>query len=188
MNPTKIANELIGMLNADGGVLAFGVANDGTLQDLSSLDEKLSEYRNLYVDFIEPHGNIKLEEVVIAATRSSRTIQDIPTRIEAITGEELGEKAAMNSTNIGMLLRETTGVHMQQTSLSSGNMSIRIQGLDGRYTQILKDGMPLYGGFAGGRVGRFVPVLINMNPHFVFVVMLTVFSMFTLMFVFFGHN
>lgn len=67
VNPTKIANELIGMLNADGGVLAFGVANDGTLQDLSSLDEKLSEYRNLYVDFIEPHGNIKLEEVVIDA-------------------------------------------------------------------------------------------------------------------------
>jgi iron complex outermembrane receptor protein len=42
----------------------------------------------------------ELEEVVIAATRSSRTIQDIPTRIEAITGEELGEKAAMNSTNM----------------------------------------------------------------------------------------
>jgi ATP-dependent DNA helicase RecG len=25
ISPTKIANELIGMLNADGGVLAFGV-------------------------------------------------------------------------------------------------------------------------------------------------------------------
>lgn len=65
INPTKIANELIGMLNADGGVLAFGVSNDGTIQDLSSLEEKLSDYRNLYVDFIEPHGNIKLEEVTI---------------------------------------------------------------------------------------------------------------------------
>jgi len=64
-NPTKIANELIGMLNADGGVLAFGVANDGTIQNLSSLGDKLSDYRNLYVDFIEPHGNIKLEEVEI---------------------------------------------------------------------------------------------------------------------------
>jgi ATP-dependent DNA helicase RecG len=64
-NPTKIANELIGMLNADGGVLAFGVANDGTIQNLTSLGDKLSDYRNLYVDFIEPHGNIKLEEVEI---------------------------------------------------------------------------------------------------------------------------
>lgn len=101
----------------------------------------------------------ELEEVVIATTRASRTIQDIPTRIEAITGEELGEKAAMNSSNIGMLLSETTGVQIQQTSLSSGNMSIRIQGLDGRYTQILKDGFPLYGGFAGGLSIMQIPPL-----------------------------
>ncbi len=97
--------------------------------------------------------------MVISTTRSSRTIIDIPTRIEVITGEELGEKAAMNSSNIGMLLRETTGVQIQQTSLSSGNMSIRIQGLDGRYTQILKDGFPLYGGFAGGLSIMQIPPL-----------------------------
>lgn len=101
----------------------------------------------------------ELDEIVIAATRSSRTIEDIPTRVEAITGEELGEKAAMNSTNIGMLLSETSGVQMQQTSLSSGNKSIRIQGLDGRYTQILKDGFPLYGGFAGGLSIMQIPPL-----------------------------
>lgn len=65
INPTKIANELIGMLNADGGVLAFGVSNDGSIQNLKVLEEKLSDYRNLFVDYIEPHGNIKLEEVEI---------------------------------------------------------------------------------------------------------------------------
>jgi iron complex outermembrane receptor protein len=108
---------------------------------------------------IELEAGQELEEVVIATTRSSRSIQDIPTRIEAITAEELGEKAAMNSSNIGMLLRETTGVQMQQTSLSSGNMSIRIQGLDGRYTQIIKDGFPLYGGFAGGLSIMQIPPL-----------------------------
>ncbi len=101
----------------------------------------------------------ELEEVIIVTTRSSRSIQEIPTRIETITAEELGEKAAMNSSNIGMLLRETTGVQMQQTSLSSGNMNIRIQGLDGRYTQILKDGFPLYGGFAGGLSIMQIPPL-----------------------------
>ncbi|WP_163716821.1 TonB-dependent receptor [Mangrovibacterium lignilyticum] len=108
---------------------------------------------------VELEEGEEIEEVVIASTRSSRTIEDIPTRIEAITGEELGEKAAMNSSNIGMLLSETTGVQMQQTSLSSGNMSIRIQGLDGRYTQILKDGFPLYGGFAGGLSIMQIPPL-----------------------------
>jgi ATP-dependent DNA helicase RecG len=65
VSTSKIANELIGMLNADGGVLAFGVSNEGEIQDLNSLGEKLSDYRSLFVDLIEPHGNIKLEEVVI---------------------------------------------------------------------------------------------------------------------------
>ena len=92
----------------------------------------------------------QLEEVIVSATRSSRTIETIPTRIEAITLEELGEKAVMNSSNISVVLRESPGIMMQQTSLSSGNMSIRIQGLDGRYTQMLRDGAPIYGGFAGG--------------------------------------
>ena len=101
----------------------------------------------------------ELEEVVVSATRSSRTIEEVPTRIEAITAEELTEKAAMNSGNISMLLRESSGVQMQQTSLSSGNMSIRIQGLDGRYTQILRDGLPIYGGFAAGLSIMQIPPL-----------------------------
>lgn len=114
---------------------------------------------NKVIEIELEESNEELEEIVISTTRSSRTIIDIPTRIEVITGEELGEKAAMNSTNIGMLLRETTGVQMQQTSLSSGNLSIRIQGLDGRYTQLLKDGFPLYGGFAGGLSIMQIPPL-----------------------------
>ena len=91
-----------------------------------------------------------LEEVIIQSTRSTRTIKKTPTRVEFIGAEELGEKAIMNPTNISMVLRESTGIQMQQTSLSSGSTNIRIQGLDGRYTQLLRDGFPLYGGFSSG--------------------------------------
>jgi iron complex outermembrane receptor protein len=49
-----------------------------------------------------------------------------------------------------MLLTESTGIQTQQTSQVSGSASIRIQGLDGKYTQLLQDGFPLYSGFAGG--------------------------------------
>ena len=90
------------------------------------------------------------EEVRIQSTRSSRTIQDIPTRVEFVAGEELDEKANMKPGDIRMVLNESTGITTQQTSATSANASIRIQGLDGRYTQILKDGMPLYAGFSGG--------------------------------------
>ncbi|APY00910.1 TonB-dependent receptor [Lacinutrix venerupis] len=95
-------------------------------------------------------GGNELDEVVIQSSRSTRTVKKIPTRIEYIGAEELSEKAIMNPTNISMVLRESTGIQMQQTSLSSGNTNIRIQGLDGRYTQLLRDGFPLYGGFSSG--------------------------------------
>lgn len=90
------------------------------------------------------------EDVIITSTRSSGTIEDIPTRVELIAGEELEEKGNMKPGDIRMMLNESTGIQTQQTSATSYNSSIRIQGLDGKYTQILKDGMPLYSGFAGG--------------------------------------
>jgi len=100
-----------------------------------------------------------LEEVIIQSTRSTRTVKKIPTRIEFIGAEELGEKAIMNPTNISMVLRESTGIQMQQTSLSSGSTNIRIQGLDGRYTQLLRDGFPLYSGFSSGLSIMQIPPL-----------------------------
>lgn len=92
----------------------------------------------------------EMEEVVIQSTRTSRTINNTPTRVETIDGEELDEKNNMRPSNVSMLLHESTGLQVQQTSATSGNASIRVQGLDGRYTQLLKDGYPNFGGFAGG--------------------------------------
>jgi outer membrane receptor for ferrienterochelin and colicins len=92
----------------------------------------------------------ELSEVVIGATRSSRTIANIPTRVEVISGDELDEKGNMKPGDIRMMLAESTGIQTQQTSATSGNSSIRIQGLDGKYTQIIRDGFPLYSGFSGG--------------------------------------
>ena len=91
-----------------------------------------------------------LDEIVVSATRSSRSIGDIPTRIETIVAGELEERSVMQPGNIKMLLSESTGIQTQQTSATSASTSIRIQGLDGKYTQLLKDGFPIYSGFASG--------------------------------------
>jgi len=92
----------------------------------------------------------ELEDVVVSSTRSSRTIYDIPTRIESISGSDLDENKTMQPGNIKMLLTESTGIQTQQTSATSGSSSLRIQGLDGKYTQLLQDGFPIYAGFASG--------------------------------------
>ncbi len=101
------------------------------------------------VIFLERKGE-EMEQVLISSTRSTRSIQDIPTRVEFIGGEELEEKGNMKPGDIRMMLNESTGIQTQQISATSANSGIRIQGLDGRYTQILKDGFPLYAGFSGG--------------------------------------
>ncbi len=87
--------------------------------------------------------------VTIESTRTGRDIEAEPTRVEAIDEEEIGEKINMRPANVAMILHESTGVQVQQTSATSNSQSVRIQGLDGRYTQILKDGFPAYGGFSG---------------------------------------
>jgi iron complex outermembrane receptor protein len=100
------------------------------------------------VIFLEPEAE-ELEEISVTSTRGSRLIDDEPTRIEVIAGEEIDEKISMDPSNISMMLNESTGIQVQQTSASSVNSTFRIQGLDGRYTQLLKDGFPLYSGFSG---------------------------------------
>lgn len=99
---------------------------------------------------LESLNGESLEEVIVSTTRSSRTIDNVPTRIEVIAGEELDEKGNMKPGDIRMILNESTGIQTQQTSATSANASIRIQGLDGRYTQILKDGFPVFSGAASG--------------------------------------
>lgn len=101
----------------------------------------------------------EIEEVVLQTTRTSRTIANTPTRVETIDGEELDEKGNMRPANVSMLLHESTGMQVQQTSATSGNASIRVQGLDGRYTQLLKDGYPNYGNFASGLSVLEIPPL-----------------------------
>ncbi len=91
----------------------------------------------------------EMEQVVISSTRTGREIDDVPTRVEAIDEEEVDEKINMRPANVSMVLHESTGIQVQQTSATSNTQSIRIQGLDGRYTQLLKDGFPAFGGFSG---------------------------------------
>src|SRR6185295_1162719 len=93
--------------------------------------------------------NNEVGEVTVTSTRTGREIDDVPTRVEAIDEEEVDEKTSMRPANVSMVLNESTGIRVQQTSATSNTQSVRIQGLDGRYTQLLKDGFPAFGGFSG---------------------------------------
>ncbi|SEL88252.1 outer membrane receptor for ferrienterochelin and colicins [Colwellia chukchiensis] len=92
------------------------------------------------------HSDDAIERIQVRASRLGRIVTESATRTEIINGEEIQEKAIMRPGNISMLVAETGGVRVQTTSPALGSANIRLQGLYGRYTQLLSDGLPLYGG------------------------------------------
>ncbi|RZK95825.1 MAG: TonB-dependent receptor, partial [Hymenobacter sp.] len=91
----------------------------------------------------------EIDEVVVTATRTNSRIEDQPERVEVLGEEEMQEENGIKPGNIASLLGDIAGTQIQPTSPTTGNADLRIQGLQGQYSQILRDGLPLYGGFAG---------------------------------------
>ena len=100
-----------------------------------------------------------LQNVIISSTRTNQLLKNTPLAVQVVSREDIEEGTAQSPANIRELLTELSGTQMQQTSAVSGNVAIRLQGLDGRYTQLLKDGFPLYGGFSGSLSILQVPPL-----------------------------
>jgi len=94
------------------------------------------------------HHHGEMDVIVVQATRSKRRVQDETIRVEVLSEEEIAEKLLMRPGNISMMLNETGGLRVQVTSPALGSANVRIHGMRGRYTQLLADGLPLYGGQA----------------------------------------
>lgn len=96
---------------------------------------------------IELSPSIKSEEqIIVTSTRINSRIADLPVRVEVLAGEELEEEAGIKPGNISSLLGDLSAIHIQNTSSVTGSSILRLQGLDGRYTQLLRDGFPVYEG------------------------------------------
>ena len=102
-------------------------------------------------EILLPATGKSLEQVtVVASTRNNQRIENSPLKVEVLGKEEMDEENTIKPGNIASILGDISGIQIQQSSAVSGNSNVRIQGLDGRYTQILRDGMPLFDGFSGG--------------------------------------
>jgi len=102
----------------------------------------------LFAVLLAPEENA-IEEVTISATRTNARMEDSPMKVEILGGEEMNEENNIKPGNITSLLGDISGIQIQQSSAVSGNANVRIQGLGGKYTQIMRDGIPLYEGFSG---------------------------------------
>ena len=90
-------------------------------------------------------GASTIETVTVSSTRSGKRLEDEPIHVEMIDADDLAEGTVFNPGQIGQALGEMSGIRLQVTAPSLGGANLSIQGLKGHYTQILSDGLPLYG-------------------------------------------
>ena len=91
----------------------------------------------------------RLDSVTVVTTRTGSHLEDTPLKVDVVAPEDVSEKVQSAPGTIVAVLREATGLRVQSTAPSLGGASVRIQGLRGRYTQILSDGLPLFGTTTG---------------------------------------
>jgi len=130
------------------GKVQVSVSKEGFLSAKASL--QVDEAREWRIAFELNPQEQREEEVTVFATRTDIRLQDSPTRVEVLGPDEIEEKTMMTPGDIVMMLNEMGGLRVQSTSPSLGAASVRIQGMRGRYTAFLGDGLPLFGQQGGG--------------------------------------
>jgi outer membrane receptor for ferrienterochelin and colicins len=122
------------------GNVAIVVVKEGFSPVTTTLDVQSGQRRDVMVALQRFE-----EEVTVSATRTDTRLADQPMRVEVLDREEIEEKLLMTPGDIVMMLNEMGGMRVQATSPSLGAASVRIQGMRGRYTRFLSDGLPLFG-------------------------------------------
>ena len=96
---------------------------------------------------LEPQAQ-QVEDVIVSTTRNYQKAEYLPTQVEVINEDEVEEESHDKPADVSHILREQTGVQVQRTSAIQGTLGIRLQGLSSDYTQILKDGFPIFSGLS----------------------------------------
>ncbi len=92
----------------------------------------------------------QLDSVTVLSTRIGSRLEDSPLKVDVIAPEDVSEKVQSSPGSAIAIFREPNALlKVQTTAPSLGSSAVRIQGLRGRYTQILADGLPIYGNEPG---------------------------------------
>jgi iron complex outermembrane receptor protein len=130
------------------GEVNLTVVKDGYVTATVKVTVTAGAQQDVIVD-LQPEPTIEETVTVVATTRTNKRLEDQPMRVEVLAREEIEEKMLMTPGDIVMMLNEMGGMRVQATSPSLGAASVRIQGMRGRYTRVLSDGLPLFGEVGG---------------------------------------
>ena len=102
--------------------------------------------RSYEVNFMLEEDHVQLDGVIVSATRSETTRRMSPTLVNVV-GMDIYNKT--NSTTVAQGLAFQPGVRVENNCQNCGFQQVRINGLDGQYTQILIDSRPIFSALAG---------------------------------------
>lgn len=101
---------------------------------------------SLEVNFMVEEDNVLLDGVVVSANRSETTRMMAPTLVNVV-GMDTYER--VNATSLSQGLVFQPGVRVENNCQNCSYQQVRINGLDGPYTQILIDSRPVFSALAG---------------------------------------
>ncbi|MBN1458590.1 MAG: TonB-dependent receptor [Armatimonadetes bacterium] len=87
-----------------------------------------------------------LGEVVVTGVTHESLVAESPVKTQVIEREAIERKGAAN---LAQALKHTTGVRLENNCQNCNFTQVRLNGLDGRYSQILINGRPVFSTLAG---------------------------------------
>ena len=104
------------------------------------------EGNTLEINFLLEEDNIQLDGVVVSANRSEITRMMAPTLVNVV---DMGTYERVNATSLSQGLGFQPGVRVENNCQNCSYQQVRINGLEGPYTQILIDSRPVFSALAG---------------------------------------
>lgn len=106
----------------------------------------IKENTNTTLDFALTTDEISLDEVVVSSNRSLSLRRNAPTLVNVIDSRMFN---LTNSTCLAQGLNFQPGVRTEDNCANCGFSQVRINGLDGHYSQILIDSRPVFSALQG---------------------------------------
>ena len=107
---------------------------------------KVRKGRSYEVNFTLEEDYVQIDGVIVSATRSETTRRMSPTLVNVV-GMDTYNKT--NATTVAQGLAFQPGIRVENNCQNCGFQQVRINGLDGQYTQILIDSRPIFSALAG---------------------------------------
>lgn len=107
---------------------------------------KIVEGQSLEINFLLEEDNVLLDGVVVSANRSEISRMMAPTLVTVMNMETYDR---VNATSLSQGLVFQPGVRVENNCQNCSYQQVRINGLEGPYTQILIDSRPIFSALAG---------------------------------------